>query len=275
MQAFKDHELFKRVCEDVDGNRQGDAKILIDSRDSRTGSAKTTCAIQLAYLFAEHFDYELQLEDFTLSHRAYLNRYQREHPGKEQVSILVHDELSGSGSGDARRFMSNKNVNFARALETSRVRRVITLFTTPNFGFVDKKIRLLADYRIACNPRPLGTGRAYKVGNTFASGELRLRRLPGNIAWDALPEDDPYYEHLNKQKDKLNRSRLYSFDEIDGEKKPLDPKEIVRDEKVAMILRMQEQGMSHRKIAPLIGISRSTVSDWITKYGPDARQTTK
>ena len=113
------------------------------------------------------------------------------------------------------------------------------------------------------------------MGNTFASGELRLRRLPGNIAWDALPEDDPYYEHLNKQKDKLNRSRLYSFDEIDGEKKPLDPKEIVRDEKVAMILRMQEQGMSHRKIAPLIGISRSTVSDWITKYGPDARQTTK
>ncbi len=269
---IKDHPFFRSVCEDVDSKgRAGDAKIIIDSRNSRTGSSKTTLMIRLAKLFAAHYGYELQPEDFTLSHKDYLKRYALEHPGKEQVSILCLDEISGGGAADARRFMSKKNTNLARAWETSRVNRIITICTTPNYGFVDKKLRLLCDYRIACYPKPLGSGVAYKVGNTFATGDLRLRRVGGRMRWEALPDDEPFYAHLNEMKDRLNRSLLFDMDEVDGQKATLtDPKEIAKVATVKVILRMRGQGMSDRKIAPLVGIHRSTVPDWVTKYGPMA-----
>ena len=103
---IQEHPFYEAVLNDVDGNRKGDAKIIIDSRNARTGSSKTTLAVRLAMLFADEFGYELELEDFTLSYKEYITRYSKIHPGKEQVSVIVLDEISGTGAADARRFMS-------------------------------------------------------------------------------------------------------------------------------------------------------------------------
>ena len=265
---IRDHPFYESVLQDVDGHRKGDAKIIIDSRNARTGSSKTTLAIRLAMLFADEFEYELELEDFTLSYKEYLERYSKIHPGKEQVSILLLDEISGTGAADARRFMSKKNVNLARAWETQRVRRVITICTCPSYNFIDKKLRMLADYRLACYPRPLGSATAYTVGNTFSTSDLRLRRIGGRIRWPKLEEDNEFYEHLNIQKDKLNESMMFDFDAIDGEEniKPISPKEIEKGVKVETARRLLNGGMSQRKVAQALDVGKSTISDWKYMY---------
>lgn len=265
---IRDHPFYLSVISDVDGNRKGDAKIIIDSRNARTGSSKTTLGIRLAMLFAEEFDYELELEDFTLSYKEYLERYSKIHPGQEQVSILLLDEISGTGAADARRFMSKRNVNLARAWETQRVRRVITICTCPSYNFIDKKLRMLADYRLACYPRPLGSCAAYSVGNTFSTSDLRLRRIGGRIRWPKLEDDNEFYEHLNTQKDRLNASMLFDFDRMDEEEDKIEytPKEIEKGVKVELVGKFLAKGMTQREISELLQVGKSTISDWKHTY---------
>ena len=266
---IQDHPFYESILRDVDGHRKGDAKIIIDSRNARTGSSKTTLAVRLAMLFAEEFEYELELEDFTLSYKEYLTRYSKIHPGKEQVSILVLDEISGTGAADARRFMSKKNVNLGRAWETQRVRRVITICTCPSYNFIDKKLRMLADYRLACYPRPLGSATAYTIGNTFSTSDLRLRRLGGRIRWPKLREDNEFYEHLNIQKDRLNESMQFDFDKIETEEEKIErtPQEIEKLTKIDIVGNMIREGMSYREISKVTGVGKSTISDWKYTYG--------
>ena len=266
---IQEHPFYEAVLHDVDGHRKGDAKIIIDSRNARTGSSKTTLAVRLAMLFAEEFEYELELEDFTLSYKEYLTRYSKIHPGKEQVSILVLDEISGTGAADARRFMSKKNVNLGRAWEPQRVRRVITICTCPSYNFIDKKLRMLGDYRLACYPRPLGSATAYTIGNTFSTSDLRLRRLGGRIRWPKLREDNEFYEHLNIQKDRLNESMQFDFDKMETEEQKIEytPQEIEKLTKIDIVGNMIREGMSYREISKVTGVGKSTISDWKYTYG--------
>ena len=81
---------------------------------------------------------------------------------------------------------------------------------------------MLADYRLACYPRPLGSATAYTIGNTFSTSDLRLRRLGGRIRWPKLREDNEFYEHLNIQKDRLNESMQFDFDKIETEEEKID-----------------------------------------------------
>ena len=239
------------LMDDVFGPRKGGAIIFVDAENARKGVAKTSCAVALARLIARAFRYDIQKDDMTLSGAHYLRRYQ-EHPGHEQPSVLVLDEFVGAGSGDARRAMSNQNVDFGRAWQLLRSKRVVSLATLPDWNEADPRLQKYADYRVWCRERPIGFFQPYKVTVPFdSSGSARVHTKalsygndPDRIAFPNMDaEGDPYYRHLTERKDELIHSSSWDADTLEGDadgdaEEPATPEEIERREQIKVAIRL-------------------------------------
>lgn len=214
-----DTEFWHKLMHGIYGPRQGGAKILIDAEDAMTGVGKTSAAVALARFLARAFSYELEPDDFVLSGQQYISRY-RQHPGKEQPSVLVLDELVGGGAGDARRAMSNKNVSLIRAWNMLRAKRVVTLVTLPDWNDADTNLQKLADYRLWCRKQPIGCFQSYEIGTHFnKKGNVKTRGLgPGDTTTRIFfpnmhGQRDEFYQHLSDQKDTVLDSGEFDADE--------------------------------------------------------------
>ena len=207
---FAETGFAQSLLNDIEGDREGGAIIVVDAEDARTGVGKTSAAVAFARFVSSLFNYELQPRDLVLSGQEYLKLYQKQ-PGEEQVSVAVWDEAVGAGSGDARRSMAQDNVDLGRAWQIMRTRRVVTFVTLPDWGDLDSRLQKLADYRVWCR-RDIGEAKAYEIGTTFEGGKLRTRGLgPGEGAEpiqfpDMAGEGDPLYEALKEKKDTLIES---------------------------------------------------------------------
>jgi hypothetical protein len=207
---FADSAFYKSLYEDIEGDREGGAIIVVDAEDARTGVGKTSAAVAFAKYIANIFSYDLQERDLVLSGEEYLGLYGQQ-PGEEQVSVAVWDEAVGAGSGDARRAMAQENVDLGRAWQIMRTQRVVTLVTLPDWGDLDSRLQKLADYRLWAR-RDIGEVQAYEIGTTFEGGDLRTRGLgPGEGAEPiAFPDmkgiEDPHYLALKAKKDALIES---------------------------------------------------------------------
>jgi len=245
-------EFWNVLMHDVFGPRQGGAIIFVDAENARKGVAKTSCAVALARLFSRAFRYDLQFEDLTLSGAEYLKRYQ-EHPGQDQPSVLVLDEFVGAGAGDKRRAMAQQNVDFGRAWQLLRTKRVITLATLPDWNEADKRLKKLADYRVWLRERPIGCFQGYKITVPFNSNGGSAVRTKGLGPGDSTrkihfpnmdAEGDPYYHHLTEKKDELIHSSTWDADvlgEDDDEGQQLvDPEEAKRREAIRYAIRLYE-----------------------------------
>lgn len=246
-----DSEFWNTLMHDVFGPRQGGAIIFVDAENARKGVAKTSGAVALGRLLARAFRYQLQFEDLTLSGIEYLQQYQ-EHPGQEQPSVLILDEFVGAGAGDKRRAMAQQNVDFGRAWQLLRTRRVVTIATLPDWNEADKRLKKLADYRIWCREQPMGMFQPYKITVPFdsssgggphtkglnkdGSGSRRIK-FPNMDA-----EGDPYYEYISQKKDELIDSDSWDADagiDEDGEEIP-SPEEVERREAIKYAIRLYE-----------------------------------
>jgi hypothetical protein len=259
------------LMHDVFGPRKGGAIIFVDAENARKGVAKTSGAVALARLFSTAFNYELKTDDLTLSGAEYLRRYQ-EHPGQDQPSVLVLDEFVGAGAGDKRRSMAQQNVDFGRAWQLLRTKRVVTLATLPDWNEADKRLKKLADYRVWCRERPIGSFQPYKITVPFnaTSGAVRTKGLgPGNETrrihfpnMDA--EGDPYYRHLTKKKDQLIHSDTWDADTLgeNGETDDglVDEEEAKRREAIRYALRLYQPWDDSA------GASQADVADVIDDY---------
>jgi hypothetical protein len=249
------------LLDDVYGARSGGAIIFVDAENARKGVAKTSCAVAMARLLAVAFDYKIKKEDLTLSGADYLRRYQ-EHPGQEQPSVLVLDEFVGAGSGDARRAMSHQNVDFGRAWQMLRSKRVVTFATLPDWNEADPRLQKYADYRLWCQEKPIGYFRPYKVTvpfNAVGSGsEVRTKGLSryedtDRIAFPNMDaEGDPFYRYLTERKDELIHSSTWDADILgsDEEAEELpDPEEVERHEAVKYAIRLYRPWDDDTKIS--------------------------
>lgn len=272
-------KFFRTLMDDVYGPRKGGAIIFLDAENARKGVAKTSGATALARLLAYTFGYELKKEDFTLSGAEYLRRYQ-EHPGHDQPSVLVLDEFVGAGSGDKRRSMAQQNVDFGRAWQLLRTKRVVTIATLPDWNEADKRLKKLADYRIWCREKPIGVFQPYKVTVPFNSGtgEVRTKALTEGDSSRRIKfpnmdaKGDPFYRHLTKKKNELIHSSTWDADELregesDSEPDLLEPEDARRQEAIRYTIRMyepwnEETGVSQEDIAQdVLGGWRS--SSWV------------
>jgi len=276
-------EFWNTLMEDVYGIRKGGAIIFLDAENARKGVAKTSGAVALARLFARAFRYDIQFEDLTLSGTEYLRRYQ-EHPGQEQPSVLVLDEFVGAGAGDKRRAMAQQNVDFGRAWQLLRTKRVITIATLPDWNEADKRLKKLADYRIWCREKPIGTFQPYKVTVPFNSdggSGVRTKGLSkdGNGArriqfpnMDA--QNDPYYKHLSQKKDELIHSETWDADHLldDEAEEVNDPDVVRRREAIRYAIRLyepwnDENDTTYTDVAKVIeGYKKSWVGDRMKEW---------
>ena len=259
---LRDTDFWHDLMHGVFGPRQGGARVIVDAENAATGVGKTTAAVSVALACARAFDYELSPEDFTLSGEAYLERW-REHPGRHQPSVIVLDELAGAGAGDARRSMSNKNVNLARSWQLMRKKRIVTITTLPHWSDADKRMRRFADYRVWCLERPIGYFRPYKVTSTFDDGDVKTERYDDvqRIKFPNLDGlEDPYFRDVTDKKDALLDSEAFDADELQED--AIDPDEAERQQKVADAQRARDSGLSTTEVAEVVDMSQS----WVSKY---------
>jgi hypothetical protein len=284
--AYKNHivdsEFYQELMHDVVGPRKGGAIVFVDAENARKGVAKTSGAVAVARLLARSFRYELQKDDLTLSGAQYLKRYQ-EHPGQGQPSVLVLDEFVGAGSGDSRRAMSTQNIDFSRAWQLLRTKRVVTLATLPDWNEADPRLQKLADYRLWCRERPIGFFQPYKITLPFqsSSNDIRPKGLGYGADTDRIrfpnmdAHNDPFYQHLSTKKDELIDSETWDADEQEGEEEDEDeeltPEDAQHREKVAAAIRLYEpwnaeNGHSYEDVAPAVDRSRQWVGQRVREW---------
>lgn len=222
-----------------------DLKVIITSRNSTTGTGKTTLAVWLALNWDPNWT---AAEKGTLSVREYLDTYQKLSPG----SVLVMDEAEQL---DARRSMSQENVDFAEKWMMMRVRNVTSILTLPTASALDKRLKELADVRINVHRR--GRARAYKITiDDHNTSEVREWRWH-DIEWPDIAEH-PEMRALDQQKEDKIEGALEAAAE---EEESIDPEEIARQEKIENAQRMRDQGKTVRDIAEAVGRSPSWVSN--------------
>jgi hypothetical protein len=262
MTHLRDTDFWGDLCHGVYGPRQGGARIIVDAEDGSTGVGKTTAAVAMARACAEAFGYTLEVDDFTLSASKYLERW-RAHPGPEQPSVLVLDELVGAGAGDARRSMSNQNVNLGRSWAIMRKKRIVTICTLPHWSDADKRMRRFADYRLWCLKQPIGYFRPYEVTATFDTGDIRTSSYDdvSRIGFPNLgAEGDELLADVTQKKDELLASSSFDADEV-GEEEP-DAEEVERRRKVEDAQRARDKGLPTTEVAEIVDMSQS----WVSKY---------
>jgi len=257
-------EWWNDLCEGIFGARKGGARIIVDAEDASTGVGKTGLAVFLARLLSKAFEYELQEEDLTLSGAQYLRRW-REHPGAEQPSVIILDELGGAGAGHARRAMSNQNVELGNAWQLMRKKRIVSIVTLPHWSKADKDMRQQADYRLWCRKDPIGYFQPYDVGADFDDGQVNTEGYDDveRIKFPNMDKhDDPYYIYLSERKDELLDSQYFDADKLaDGEddEELMSPDEARRKERVEIAQRKRNNGDTTREIADDVGMSHTWV----------------
>lgn len=270
---FTDTDWWHDLMHGIYGPRSGGARVIIDAEAASTGVGKTGLAIFLAKACSKAFGYNLDHDDITLSGDEYLNRW-REHPGANQPSVIILDELAGAGAGDARRAMSNENVNLGRSWQLMRKKRVVTITTLPHWSDADSRMRRFADYRLHCLKQPIGYFRPYQVGVSFDDGDtttigyddVNRIRFPNMDA-----ANDDYYQYATKLKDELLQSEVFNANELgDDEAEQIDPDEAERQQKIADAQRARNQGHSTREVADIVGMSQP----WVAKYTENPNDTT-
>lgn len=260
-----DTEWFHDLLDGIYGKRKGGARIIIDAEDASTGVGKTGLAVYLARLLSTIFEYEMVEEDMTLSGAHYLERW-REHPGKEQPSVIILDELGGAGAGNARRAMSNQNVDLSNAWQLMRKKRIVSIVTLPHWSKADKDLRMEADYRLWCRKKPIGYFQPYEIGVGFDSDggvhtdgydDVERIRFP-----NMDEENDPMFKHLDDKKDNLLNSEYMDADKVEHEaEEELDPEVARRQEKINTAQRLRDSGWTMREIGEIVDMSKSWVSD--------------
>lgn len=257
-------DWWRDLLKDVYGPRQGGSRIIVDSEDASTGVGKTGLAVSIALMLCGIFDYNLQQDDLTLSGAKYLQRW-RDHPGENQPSVIILDELGGAGAGNARRAMAQQNVDLSNAWQLMRKKRIVSIVTLPHWSKADLSLRKQADYRLWCLREPIGYFRPYQVGAGFNDGKVKttgyddVDRINFPDATSAGIEE---YEFLDKQKDNLLASGYFDADRLQDDPDDQDDQDdtLTESDKDRIRDMAENSSATQEEIAKAFDIDRSTVS---------------
>lgn len=270
--------FWNELLDDIYGSRKGGAILFIDAENARKGVAKTSAAVAMARLLARAFEYDIQPDDFMLAGPKYIKRY-RDHPGKAQPSVMVADELVGAGAGDSSRWMSEENRNLRQAFQILRAKRVVTITTLPDWNDADPNLQKLADYRMWCREKPIGTFQPYKITTPFNAGTntVGTKGLSNTSAtsrrvhFPNMPgHNDPFYQQLAERKDELIQSDTWDAGDADSE--DLSADEIERQQAIRYAIRLYQpwnpdNERTYRDVAKVIDdYSKSWVSNVVQDW---------
>ena len=223
---------------------QRDLKIIITSRDSQTGTGKTTLALWLAL----HFDsWGFDASKVTLHPQEFVQLYTDNRPG----SVIIMDEAEQL---DSRRSMSQKNVDFWNLWQTMRYRQITSILTLPTRSALDKRGLELADVWIQVTNR--GFARVHKVG----VGDYDGRTNP--MLLETLSFPDISYLPV---KDAVDDKKVQLVEEgeefVEAEGEVIDPDKIRQEARNDSIKKAYENTeMTQKDVAEVFGLSQPQVN---------------
>ncbi len=210
-------------------NKNRDFKVIITSRDSTTGTGKTTLALWLAL----NWDDDFSADKATLHVSEYLDIYQEQTPG----SVLIMDEAEQL---DSRRSMSNDNVEFSKKWSMMRYSEVDSILTLPTASALDKRLEELADVWINVIER----GRAIVHKISVGDYDKDVKTYP----WHELVWPDISHlsiaRKLEEKKERKIAGEIYDDGEDDDNSEELD-----KEYQLRLAQRLRDAGMSLREIA--------------------------
>lgn len=245
------HQLF------IDRYHKGrDLKVIITSKDSQTGTGKTTLAFWLCDQWHQLFapDRWQAEKHATLDIYDYLDKYR----SLPQGSVLLLDEAEEL---DSRRSMANKNVHFSHYWMKMRVRQVMTVLTLPSTTALDSRLEELADVWIEVQRR--GKALVHDIRVNSYSKNVQTWQVH-NIEWPNVA--------THPEMKKLDAMKNTNIDEtIDRDKESEevpDPKEVEKDTKRELAQKLRDQGIPIESQDPdktdIVGIIDMSQS-WVSK----------
>jgi len=219
-----------------------DTKIIITSRNSTTGTGKTTLAVWLALNWDQ---YGFTADKATLEPSEYINKYLETRPGE----VLIMDEAEQL---DARRSMSSQNVDFADRWQQLRYRQVDSILTLPTSSALDKRLEELADIWINVIDR--GLAEVYKTTVNDRSKEINQIPLQ-TITWPDISDHEVKLE-LDKKKKKKNEEQT----QIEKGEQTVDPEKVKKETRDELIKSFYSNSdMSQNDVADIVGLSQQMV----------------
>jgi plasmid maintenance system antidote protein VapI len=225
-------------------NQSRDTKIIITSRNSTTGTGKTTLAVWLALNWDQ---YGFTADKATLNPSEYIDKYLETRPGE----VLIMDEAEQL---DARRSMSNKNLEFADRWQQLRYRQVDSILTLPTASALDKRLEELADIWINV------TGRGYaQVHRTTVNDRTKkINQIPlQTLTWPDI-SDHEVKKALDRKKEKKNEAQ----NQLEkSEAASLDPEKVKQNTRNELIKSVyNDTELTQKELANAAGIDQSRVS---------------
>jgi len=224
-----------------------DTKIIITSRNSTTGTGKTTLAVWLA-LSWDYYGFDASKA--TLEPTEYIDRYLETRPGE----VLIMDEAEQL---DARRSMSSQNVDFADRWQQLRYRQVDSILTLPTSSALDKRLEELADIWINVTSR--GYAQVHKT--TVNDRTKEINQIPlQTITWPDISDHEVKLELDAKKKEKNEEQN-----KIDKKKEEMeDPKKVKQKAKAEYLKAFYEKtDLTQKEVAEAADVSQSRVSQII------------
>jgi hypothetical protein len=226
-----------------------DLKIIITSRDSQTGTGKTTLAMWLAL----HFDqYGFSADQVTLHPEEFLELYTENPAG----SVIIMDEAEQL---DSRRSMSNKNVEFWNLWQTMRYRQITSILTLPTRSALDKRGLELADVWIQVTER--GRARVHEIGVGDYDGKTQpqiteILEFPDVTHLDLKDEIDEKKVALMEEGEEFAEQTSFTQQDVQRSKKE------VRNQYIKKLY--EETDKSQRDLADDEGLSVSRINEIVT-----------
>lgn len=233
--------FFQKVAKRKKDER--DAKILITADHGATGVGKTSLAVYLAKALDTSSN-GWTAEKATLDVPRFLQMWDELEP--ESSAILDEAEQI-----DARRAMSNENVDASMRFQTRRVNQIVAFLTLPSPQEIDSRIERLADFWINVESR--GGARIYQKKIHPIKKKVYYETLQ-TFTWPNM-DDDPDYRELARMKAEFIDSEdaddnYIRQDEANQrrEKAVKTARQNLRDE---FIVALKEHGMPGTEIADL------------------------
>jgi len=248
--------LWGVVAERKKQNR--DAKITVTA-NAETGVGKSSLATFLAYAL------DTSPSGFDVERKATLDteEYRKAYDELDRGSALILDEAEQL---DARRAMSNENVDTSFTWQTQRVSEITTILTLPTWGDLEKRMREMTDIRIEILSRGLGLVHLrqrdrYEQHGTFWQPvhTIKWPNMDGCRGYERLADmKDEFLDGMDGRK---------LLDEEEAQQKIKDATKDLRQENKrwkAKALYYGDEDMTQEDVAEELGVTQPTVSGWLS-----------
>jgi len=252
-----DSPLWHVVADRKNSNR--DVKIVVCA-NAETGVGKTSLAVFLAYAL------DTTPGGFSVTEQATLDTAEYRHAYDElgKGSALILDEAEQL---DARRAMSDENVDTAFTWQTQRIREITTILTLPTWGDLEKRMREMTDIRIEILQRGLALVHVRDRDRYEQSGVFW--RPVQTIAWPNM-DGVKGYERLAEMKEEFlaGTDGRKLLDAEEAQERIKEEAKSLRQENKEMRAKAlyfdPDKDLSQREVAEKLGLTQQRVQQIVS-----------